>query len=97
MVVADVEDPGFDALAKRLNAYARKGESPPLTVLADFTLEQRQALFWRVAPAFVLHEAPRALLRPLYRRLPRAFRVEGGVVVTTWSALPESIPDAENR
>lgn len=94
VVVADVDDPGFDALAQRLNAYARSGEQPPLTVLADFTLEERQALFWRVAPAFVLHETPQALLRPLYRRLPRSFRLEAGRVTETWRELPETIPAA---
>ena len=94
VVVADLSDPGFDALARRLNAYAKSGAQPPLTVLADFTLEQRQALFWRVAPAFALHEAPKALLRPLYRRVPRSFRVESGRVTETWPGLPASIPAA---
>lgn len=94
VVLADVRDPGFDALAKRLNAYARSGQRPEVAVLADLTLEERQALFWRVAPAFVLHETPRALLRPLYRRLPRSFEVDSGRVTATWAGLPPSIPGA---
>ncbi len=94
VVIAELNDPGFEALAKRLNAYTRSGQEPPLTLLADFTLDQRQALFWRVRPAFVLHETPRALLRPLYRRLPRSFRLDAGRVSATWSELPESIPEA---
>jgi uncharacterized membrane protein YphA (DoxX/SURF4 family) len=95
VVIADVHDAGFDALAKRLNAYARNGSRPEITVLADVTFEQRQALFWRVAPAFVLQETPRALLRPLYRRLPRSFELEAGRVTATWAGLPETVP-AEN-
>lgn len=92
VVLAAIEDPGFDALAKRLNAYAHSGQEPPLTVLADLTLEQRQAMYWRLRPAFVLHETPRALLRPLYRRLPRSFRLDDGRVTATWRELPETIP-----
>jgi hypothetical protein len=94
VVLADVRDGGFERLAARLNRYAKSGAEPPLTVLADLTLEERQALFWRIGPAFALHEVPRALLRPLYRTLPRAFRLEDGKVTATWRALPESIPEA---
>ena len=39
-------------------------------------------------PSFELRETPPALLRPLYRTLPRSFLVRGGRVVETWSGLP---------
>ncbi len=95
VVIADVRDPGFDALAGRLNAYAQPGAEPPLTLLADMTVEEQRALFWRVAPAFDLHEAPAAMLRPLYRALPRSFLLDGGVVIETWAGLPPQVPAAE--
>jgi hypothetical protein len=55
------------------------------------TPERRQELFWTVAPAFELHDVPRAILRPLYRSLPRSFRVEDGVVTATWTGLPPGL------
>jgi len=94
VVIADIRDPGFDSLAARLNAYAQPGAEPPLTLLADMTVEEQRALFWRVAPAFDLHEAPAGLLRPLYRSLPRSFLVEGGVVTATWAGLPPQVANA---
>ena len=56
---------------------------------------RQRALFWRVAPAFDLHEAPAAMLRPLYRALPRSFLLDGGVVIETWAGLPPQVPAAE--
>lgn len=94
VVLADIRDPGFDALAARLNAYAQPSSEPPLTLLADMTVEEQRALFWRVAPAFDLHEAPAAMLRPLYRALPRSFLVDGGVVVATYAGLPPQVTGA---
>lgn len=94
VVLADAGGDGFADLAARLNAYVRAGGDPPVTVLADLTPERRQELYWQVAPAFDLHEVPRALLRPLYRRLPRSFRLEEGRVTATWADLPPNLPVA---
>jgi hypothetical protein len=49
----------------------------------------RQAFFWEWGPLFEVREAPEAVLQPLYRTQPRSFLVEDGVVVETWSAIPE--------
>jgi hypothetical protein len=94
VVLADVRDPQFAALAARLNRYARAGGEPPLTVLADLAPEEQQALFWEIAPAFDLQATPLALLRPLYRRLPRGFLVSEGRVEKTWAGVPPVIPAA---
>jgi len=96
VVLADAGGESFAPLAERLNAYVRRGEGPPLSVLADLTPDQRFALFWQVAPAFDLHETPQALLRPLYRTLPRAFLVEEGRVVETWGGLPPELAAPES-
>jgi hypothetical protein len=37
---------------------------------------------------FQIRQAPPALLRPLYRRLPRAFEVQDGRVVRTYRGMP---------
>ena len=90
VVLADA-GAGFEQIAGPLNDYVRSGAEPPLSVLSEVTPERRQELFWAVAPAFELHDVPRAILRPLYRSLPRSFRVEDGVVTATWSGLPPGL------
>jgi len=94
VIVADGADPRFADLAAQLNAYVRAGGDPPVTVLADLTPEQRQSIYWQIAPAFDLHEVPRALLRPLYRRLPRSFQLRDGAVIATWPGPPPALPAA---
>jgi len=91
VVIADAGDEAFAHLAGRLNAYVRAAGDPPVTVLAELTPERRQELYWQVAPAFDLQEVPRALLRPLYRQLPRSFRLRDGTVTATWSGLPPTL------
>jgi len=94
VLLADVRDPQFAALAARLNRYVRTGGETPLTVLADFRPEEQQALYWEIAPAFDLQATPSALLRPLYRRLPRGFLVSAGTVEKTWAGVPPEISAA---
>ncbi|MEO8195517.1 MAG: MauE/DoxX family redox-associated membrane protein [Thermoanaerobaculia bacterium] len=103
VVLADIRSAGFAELAGQLNRYvqsAAAGSRPTVAVLADFTQEEQMELFWRLAPAFDLHEVPAAVLRPLYRRLPRTFFVEEGRVTRTIPGLPEEIvspADPNNR
>jgi hypothetical protein len=97
VVLADLGDEAFTAAVDRLNAYAfaaRSGELPPLWVLTTATPEAQRAFFWQWAPVFEIREVPEALIAPLYRRLPRSFRVEVGVVGETWSGLPP-LPEAD--
>lgn len=97
VVLTDVRAADFATLAARLDRYVGSGTQPPVTVLADFSAEERQALTWEIAPAFDLQETPRALLRPLYRRLPRSFRVVDGRVATTWAGLPPTVGEVDLR
>ena len=63
-----------------MNGYsARAGQagSPTLWVLSPTTPEEKRAFFWQRGPSFEIREAPPEMLRPLYRRLPRSFAVEG--------------------
>jgi hypothetical protein len=88
VVLADLADPGFQKSVEALNAYAVSGREPGVLVLADVTAEQKQAFFWRFAPSFPIVETPGAILRPLYRRLPRSFVAENGRVTRTYPGLP---------
>lgn len=97
VVLADVRAASFPALAAALNRYAARAATeslPAVAVLADLTQEEQMELFWRLAPAFDLHEVPPAVLRPLYRQLPRTFFVEEGRVTRTFPGLPPEMDSA---
>lgn len=97
VVMADLEDETFTAGVDALNEYAieaRNQGQAPLWVLAGGTPEEHRAFFWQYGPVFEVREVPDALLAPLYRRLPRSFRVEDGEVVETWPGLPPVVEAA---
>ena len=95
IVLADPARDDFGAIAERLNAHTLARREPPVTALADITAEQQNAIFWRHAPAFDLHETPAALLRPLYRTLPRSFLVVEGRVVKTESGVARELGEIQ--
>ncbi|HWM91043.1 MAG TPA: DoxX family protein [Thermoanaerobaculia bacterium] len=86
VVLADLEDEALGKTVKGLNRIADQGEG--VWVLSASPSEQHQAFFWRFGPTFKVLETPEPLLRPLYRRLPRSFRVEDGRVIETYAGLP---------
>lgn len=57
--------------------------------LAEPNPELAMSFTWEAAPAFEVREVPFAALKPLYRTLPRSFLVEDGVVVKTWTGVPD--------
>ncbi len=86
-----LDDLGDDALARdvaALNAYQARPGAAAVTVLTPSDAARQRAFFWRWAPSFEIVEAPAELLRPLYRRLPRSFAVQDGLVTATFSGLP---------
>lgn len=89
------EAPFLDAL-DALNERQWAGTEPPLWVLTAASDDARFRFQFTHGPAFTISAAPAALLRPLYRRLPRAFRVRDGRVRETWSGLPPLGPRAED-
>ncbi len=97
VLLADLGDAATGEAVARLNEYALAGRGPRLWLLAAATSEERHAFFWRFGPAFEVREAPAGLLRPLYRRLPRAFLLEDGRVARTWSGWPPLAGAAESR
>ncbi len=88
VVLADLADAAFTAQVEPLNAYHLAGQGPRLWVLTDASEEALFAFRFGHGPAFEVREAPTALLRPLYRQLPRSFRVQDGQVVETLNGLP---------
>jgi uncharacterized membrane protein YphA (DoxX/SURF4 family) len=84
--LADLEDPALAEAVAGLNRI--KAEGGDVLVLSASPSEQHRAFFWRFGPAFQVVETPEPLLRPLYRRLPRSFRVEDGRVTETYAGLP---------
>ena len=92
VVVADLSEDAFTREVDRLNAAALEGRR--VWVLSPGTQEEHTAFFWEWGPVFEVVEAPEALLRPLYRTLPRSFDLEDGVVAETYSGVPPWLPEA---
>lgn len=88
VVIADLADPAFRQSVGALNEAHNDPDGPRIWVLSAATPEQVNEFHWTQGPAFKVVETPAPLLRPLYRRLPRAFRVKDGEVVETWAGLP---------
>lgn len=88
VVMAKLDDPDLEKSVDSLNAFAGQAGTPRLWMLAPGTAEEHRAFFWKWGPAFEVRETPQELLRPLYRRLPRAFLVEGGKVARTFAGMP---------
>lgn len=88
VVMAKLDSKELTTAMDALNAYAGNRENPPLWLLVASTPEEERAFFWSWGPIFQVRQAPPALLRQLYRRLPRAFEVEDGRVVRTYGGMP---------
>lgn len=88
VILADVADPALGEAVDPLNAYASQPGGPKVWLLSSATSEQLFTFRWTRGPVFTVVETPAELLRPLYRRLPRAFRVKDGRVTETYAGLP---------
>ncbi|MDX1502773.1 MAG: hypothetical protein R3325_10460 [Thermoanaerobaculia bacterium] len=87
VVMAEVVDPALVAAVPGLNRLAGEG-GEILWLLTPSSEQERQLFFFQAAPAFSVREVPLPLLEPLYRALPRSFRVVEGRVVETFAGLP---------
>lgn len=97
VVLADVRGPDFEELSRKVNEAVVRGGGDPVHVLAELNAEEERRIFWTLAPMYDLHAVPGALLRPLYRVLPRTFLVEGGQVVRTSRGIdPELYREGKN-
>ncbi len=94
VVLSGLEEPAFLAALDGLNARVLEPGEERLWVVTAAPPEQVKSFEWTRAPAFEVREAPVQLLRPLYRELPRSFRVSAGRVVATYRGLPPSPENA---
>ncbi len=85
LVIADLDEALGNAV-DGLNRHVFDGGR--MWVLSSATPEENRTFFWSYGPAFEIREAPATFLSPLYRTLPRSFRVTDGMVVETVSGLP---------
>lgn len=96
VVLADLEDAALEGEMGSLNELYLEGQAadPPVgTWIVTASLpEQVRAFEWRAAPALPVREAPEALVAPLFRKLPRTFRVVDGWVEETTEGLPPRTP-----
>ncbi len=88
VLLAELEDPALIANLDALNEYHLSGEAGMVWLLTGASDEQLAAFRFGYFPAFEIREAPAALLRPMYRTLPRSFRIRDGRVEETYSGLP---------
>ena len=85
LVIADLDE-DLGKAVDSLNQHVFDGGR--MWVLSSATPDENHTFFWSYGPAFEIREAPPTFLNPLYRTLPRSFRVKDGVVVETVSGLP---------
>jgi hypothetical protein len=88
VVLADLEDPGFRGQVEALNRYAIDAVGPRLWVVTAAREDEVKHFTNSAGATFDVFRAEGRLVRSLYRRLPRSFLVEDGVVTTTWDGLP---------
>ena len=88
VIIETLASPTLQSAVDDLNALAA-GDGESVWVVADASEDDLQVFYWEWGPLFEVREVPTALLRPLYRTLPRSFLVVDGVVVETWAGMPE--------
>ncbi|HEX6901194.1 MAG TPA: MauE/DoxX family redox-associated membrane protein [Thermoanaerobaculia bacterium] len=91
VILANLDDAALTDSVDALNAFAEKTGNPRLWVLSPSPSDQHRAFFWKWGPRFEIRETPLELIRPLYRRLPRSFLVEGGKVARTFAGMPPAL------
>ena len=71
-----------------LNALAARPGAPGIAVIYADEDDVKDAFFWTHGPTFPMYKVVREEMRGLYRRLPRFFLLENGVVTRVWEVLP---------
>jgi len=75
--------------ADELSALAAQPGAPAVAVLYSDSEEVKDEFFWSHAPSYPMYQVIREEMRALYRRLPRFFLVEDGMVTKVWESMPE--------
>lgn len=88
VILAELDDEAWGETTGALNEYHWAGTGPTLWVLTSASNEELFNFRFARGPSFEIREAPPALLKPLYRTLPRSFLVRDGEVIETYSGWP---------
>lgn len=92
VLLLDRADPAMAAAIGTLNTRLRlPGGGTTVWGVAADDPALATAFMWSAGPAFEVRSAPAAMLRTLYRTLPRSALVDDGRIVETWTGFP---PDA---
>lgn len=83
-----LKEPASAAAADALNALAGLQGAPPAAAIYADAEEVKDAFFWAHAPVYPMYQVVHGEMRRLYRRLPRFFLLEEGVVKAVWETLP---------
>jgi hypothetical protein len=82
----DVSGPAVD----ELNRLVAEPGAPGVAVLYANEEDVKDGFFWSWAPSYPMYRILPEEMRGLYRRLPRYFLVEDGVVKDVWNNMPEA-------
>ncbi len=88
VVLTHLDENEFLAGLDRLHSHSLASGEPRLWLVSPAEPEDLNAFSWQYMVATEVRLAPPALVKPLYRTLPRSFRVLDGRVVETTSGLP---------
>ena len=88
LVIADLEGEALRNAIPRMNELVLAETDVAVWMVTSATPEDIKRFGWELGPAFEIREAPKQLLRPLYRTLPRSALVENGTVVRTYNGVP---------
>ena len=88
VVLTHLDEEEFLVGLDGLHAHSLANGEPRLWLVSDVEPEDLNAFTWQYMVATEVRLVPSTLLRPLYRRLPRSFRVEDGRVLETLDGIP---------
>jgi len=87
VVLSHLDEEEFIAALDRMHDHSLANLEPTLWVVSNVEPEDLNVFSWQYMLATQVRLAPPGLIRPLYRTLPRSFRVESGRVVETFRGV----------
>ncbi len=93
VALLDLADPKTVEIAARLEALASERGAPAVVALTSSSDEEKASFVWSANPAFAIVKLDRAVLKPLYRGLPRYFLLEGERVIALFDGAPPNASD----
>src|SRR2546427_362155 len=93
IALIDVTDPRAAEIASALDALASRPGAPAVVGLTPSTEQEIDAFRWSVVPAFEVKSIDRAVIKRLYRRLPRFFILDSGRAAAVYDGAPPEAGD----